>query len=215
MRLMLHHPAMQAILWLPFSCALILILTGCANKGSTGNDPLGTGPFDSDGNYHEEWANDPSKWSKPGKRNQPPPPGDDLPAIAKNDQPPPNANPLAPQGAIPKTSTNRVKPAPQPPIPPPALPKTTATKPTPSVAKTTPKSEPSVAKAKPKPKPTVAKAKPKPKPKPKSARYVVKQGDNLWDIAHRNGTSVSAIQKANDLSGTLIHPGKSLVIPKR
>ena len=215
---------MQTILWLPFSCALILILTGCANKGSTGNDPLGTGPFDSNGNYHEEWANDPSKWSKPGKRNQPPPPGDDLPAIAKNDQPPPNANPLAPQGAIPKTSTSRVKPTPQQPIPPPEPPKTTATKPTPSVAKTTPKHEPSVAKAKPKHEPSIAKAKPKhepsiakakPKPKPKSARYVVKQGDNLWDIAHRNGTSVSAIQKANDLSGTLIHPGKSLVIPKR
>lgn len=208
MRLMLHHPAMQAILWLPFSCALILILTGCANKGTTGNDPLGTGPFDSDGNYHEEWANDPSKWSKPGKRSQPPPPGDDLPAIAKNDQPPPNANPLAPQGAIPKTSTSRVKPAPQPaPQPakqPPETAKATGTKPTPSVAK-----------AKPKPKSTVAKAKPKPKSKPKSARYVVKQGDNLWDIARRNGSSVSAIQKANDMSGTLIHPGKSLVIPKR
>lgn len=197
-RLTLHHSAMQPNLWLPPSCALILILTGCANKGGAGNDPLGTGPFDSAGNYHEEWANDPSKWSKPGKRSQPPAPGEDLPVIAKNEQPPPNANPLAPQGSYnPPKKTTQVKPKSTPPA-------TTARTETP---------KPTVTKAKPKPKPTVAKT--KPKPKPKSSRYVVKQGDNLWDIAHRNGTSVSAIQKANNLSGTLIHPGKSLVIPKR
>jgi LysM repeat protein len=209
MRWTLHHPAMQPILWLPISCALILILTGCANKGDTaGNNPQGTGPFDKDGNYIDSLANDPSKWSKPGKR---PSSGDDLPVIAKNEEPPPNANPLAPQGAFPKTSTSRVKSTPPPPKQPSETPKTTVTKPTPSVAKTTPKPKPSTTKAKSKPKPSVAKS----KSKPKSARYVVKQGDNLWDIARRNGTSVSAIQKANDLSGTLIHPGKSLVVPKR
>ena len=49
MRLTLHHFAMRPILWLPLSSALILILTGCANNGGTGNNPLGTGPFDSAG----------------------------------------------------------------------------------------------------------------------------------------------------------------------
>ena len=50
----------------------------------------GTGPFDSAGNYREDWADDPSKWRKPGKPKR----GDDLPAIVKNDEPPPNSNPL-------------------------------------------------------------------------------------------------------------------------
>ncbi|MCX6865312.1 MAG: hypothetical protein NTV46_03680 [Verrucomicrobia bacterium] len=44
---------MRPILWLPFSSVLILmLLNGCANNsGSAGNDALGTGPFDSAGNY--------------------------------------------------------------------------------------------------------------------------------------------------------------------
>lgn len=97
MALTVHHYAMQKIIWLPLSSALVLVLSGCANNGGARNDPLGTGPFDSQGNYHEEWANDPSKWSKPGKRS-PQTSGEDLPLIAKNDQPPPNASPLAPGG---------------------------------------------------------------------------------------------------------------------
>lgn len=205
---------MQPILWLPLSCTLILILSGCANHGGAGNDPLGTGPFDSAGNYHEEWANDPSKWSKPGKRSPQPPAGDELPQIAKNEQPPPNANPLAPHSSPTQVKsrpaareTTRRTEEPKPTI------AKSKPKSEPTVTKSKPKSEPTVTKSKPKPKPTVAKS--KPKPKPKTTRYVVKQGDNLSTIASRTGSSVSAIKKANGLSGTLIHPGKSLVIPKR
>lgn len=67
-----------------------------------------------------------------------------------------------------------------------------------------------------KPKP-VAKPAPKPKPvvvKPKYTNHIVKKGDTLYSLARRYGTSVSAIQKANGLSGNLIRDGKTLKIPK-
>ncbi len=72
----------------------------------------------------------------------------------------------------------------------------------------------------PKPKP-VAQPTPKPKPKPKpvvvkprSTKHLVKKGDTLYGLARRYGTTVSAIQRANGLSGTLIREGKTLKIPK-
>ena len=56
--------------------------------------------------------------------------------------------------------------------------------------------------------------KPKPKPKPKFVRHSVKKGETLYGLARRYGTSVSAIQKANGISGALIRIGQSLKIPK-
>ena len=73
--------------------------------------------------------------------------------------------------------------------------------------------------SRPKPKTTPkAKAKPKPKPKPvkaqpKSRRHTVKKGDTLYGLSRKYGVSVSAIQKANKLSGSNIRLGASLVIP--
>lgn len=44
--------------------------------------------------------------------------------------------------------------------------------------------------------------------------YVVQQGDTLFDIAARFGTTISAIQQANGLGGSdVINPGQVLVIP--
>ncbi|MDI6907413.1 MAG: L,D-transpeptidase family protein [Thermoanaerobacterales bacterium] len=43
--------------------------------------------------------------------------------------------------------------------------------------------------------------------------YVVQPGDSLWSIARRFGTTVEAIQRANGLATTVIHPGQRLVIP--
>ncbi len=152
---------MNSAIWLSTFCALVLILTGCTNSHSRfANDPLGTGPFDSRGNYREDWVDDPSKWTKPGRRQQ----ADDLPVIAKNEEPPPNANPLAPGRA------STPKPAP---------------------------------------------ARPKPKPKPTTTRYIVKKGDTLSGIASRYRSSVAGIRRANGISGSLIHPGQSLVVPRR
>lgn len=143
-------------------------MNSCANNNSlAANDPLGTGPFDSQGNYREDWADDPTKWRKPGSRKAP---ANDLPAVAANDRPPAHSSPLPPA-------------------------RTTATA------------------TKPQPKPVAAK--PKPKPKPVVTRHTVKKGDNLWTIAKRNKTTVAAIQRANGISGSMIRPGQSLIIPKR
>jgi len=43
--------------------------------------------------------------------------------------------------------------------------------------------------------------------------YTVQAGDNLSRIARKFGVTVDAIQKANNLSGTLIFPGQVLIIP--
>ena len=44
--------------------------------------------------------------------------------------------------------------------------------------------------------------------------YVVQPGDMLWKIAAENGTSMDAIQEANDLSNpNILVPGQELVIP--
>ena len=47
-----------------------------------------------------------------------------------------------------------------------------------------------------------------------SATYVVRQGDYLYDVAHRFGTTVRAIAQSNNLANPdLIYPGQTLVIP--
>lgn len=44
--------------------------------------------------------------------------------------------------------------------------------------------------------------------------YTVRRNETLGGIARRHGVSVSAIQSANNLSGTTIYAGQSLVIPQ-
>jgi outer membrane biosynthesis protein TonB len=164
---MFSHTTFRSFRWLLPAAAAASLLGSCANQdGFASNDPYGTGPFDADGNYREDWADDPTKWRRPGSRQKP----QQEPLFAANDQPPANATPLPPTRTTPRTST-------------------------------TPK---------PKPKPVAA----KPKPKPQPVRYTVKKGDSLYVIARRNGTTVAALQRANGISGSLIHPGQRLVIPK-
>lgn len=45
------------------------------------------------------------------------------------------------------------------------------------------------------------------------ARYQVRRGDSLWDIAQRHGTSPRQIQRVNGLSSSRIKPGQVLSIP--
>ena len=109
---MIVQATMKPLFWLPLSCATVLVFNSCANNGSTsGNDPYGTGPFDANGNYREDWADDPTKWRRPGSRQAP---ADDLPKIARNDAPPANANPLPPAGSSPKPVAAKPKPKPKP-----------------------------------------------------------------------------------------------------
>ena len=123
---------MKPLIWLPLASFWIFAFSSCADKNSqAANDPLGTGPFDSQGNYREDWADDPTKWRKPGSRSKP---ASDLPVIAANERPPANSTPLPPAQSTP------------------SRPQTTA-----ATAATTAKPKPKTvaAKPKPKPKPTV------------------------------------------------------------
>jgi LysM repeat protein len=181
---------MKTKFWLYPACLISLFLSSCANRDNEGN-PLETGPFDSAGNYREDWVADPSKWNRPGSK--PGSSSDEIPLVSNNDVPPPDANPLAPAVSQPKpTQTTSTRSKVQSNI-----------KPTNRATASTRTG------TKPKPKQPVVKA----KPKPKNRTYVIQNGDSLDKIARKTGSSVKAIQQANGIKGTLIHPGKVLVVP--
>ena len=50
-------------------------------------------------------------------------------------------------------------------------------------------------------------------PPPAAATYVVRSGDTLSSIARRNKVSISALRRANGMSGSRIKPGQKLIIP--
>lgn len=207
---------MKLALWILNSCVFALLLSSCGNSGGGRSGPsAATGPFDSRGNYVEEWADSPSKWRKGGGTPSPHERKSDvLPQIAKIDQPP--------QNSVPLSTVNITRPSP------PAISRTQVitrpniTKPEKEIVRAIKRPvekprEKLVAKVKPKAKQkvVVAKAKPKTKTKPKSTRYLVKRGDSLSTIASRTGSSVSAIKRENGISGAVIRPGQSLAIPRR
>lgn len=185
---------MKNAFWLYPACIFTCLLSSCAHRDGEGN-PLETGPFDSAGNYREDWVADPSKWSRPGAK--PAGSSDELPQVADNEAPPPDSNPLAPVVDQPKPTvrnqSTRVREQ--------SATKPSSVKPT---SRATAGSNPAVKSKKP-----VAKV----KPKPKSRTYVIQNGDSLDKIARKTGSSVAALQQANGIKGTLIHPGKVLVVP--
>lgn len=198
---------MRPILWFSLSSAVLLTLSGCVSNGGypSGSSPSGTGPFDSQGNYHEEWANDPSKWRKPGSHSQPSAPSDEVPVISKNEQPPLNASPFAAPDSRASSASRKTSHQSE-------ASKTTASKRKSSadkstVRKTSTRSNNDAPKAKSKSKSTA-------KTKTRPSRYVVKKGDQLWSIAERYNLSIPELRKANNLSSNRVKPGKSLVIPK-
>lgn len=176
-----------------------MLLTSCGSTGGStaGNHPSGTGPFDSRGNYIEDWADNPSKWKR-GGGSVPSKPGESL---VINDEPPADSVPIP-------TAANT-------PQPPEITSRTVVSRPTPTNSVSKPaasKPKPTVA-ATPKPKPKPVTVKPKPK-KPVTVRYTIKKGDTLSGIAARNRTTVAALQRANGIKGSLIQPGRTLVIPR-
>ena len=199
---------MKIALWIFTSCAFAVALSSCGNNsGSSSSASAATGPFDSRGNYVEEWADNPSKWRKNGGTPSPHErKSDELPQIAKIDQPPQNSVPLSPKN-VPRTVSPAISGTQ-------VVSRPTVTNPEEKIVKTTKrpveKSREKVV-TKTKSKPAVAKT----KPKPKSTRYIVKKGDSLSTITSRTGSSVSAIKNENGISGAIIRPGQSLVIPKR
>jgi LysM repeat protein len=209
----IHHLPMQSVLWIIMSGIIALALSNCTNTNSGDAPQSTTGPFDRTGRYIEEWADNPSKWRKgsadpsPHELNS-----DEIPEIAKSEQPPLDSNPLAsatpsksPLSFFTKKAPSKTKLADATPA---SVPVVVASK-----AESKPEAKPDT-----KPESTVkSKATPKPvakaKPKSQSKRYLVKNGDSLSLIASRTGSSVSAIKRANGISGTLIRAGQTLTIP--
>lgn len=204
---------MQSVLWIIMSGIIALALSNCAKTNSGDAPQSTTGPFDRTGRYIEEWADNPSKWRKgsaepsPHELNS-----DEIPEIAKSEQPPLDSNPLAsatpsksPLSFFTKKAPSKTKLADAAPA---SVPVVVASK-----AESKPEAKPET-----KPESTVkSKATPKPvakaKPKSQTRRYLVKNGDSLSLIASRTGSSVSAIKRANGISGTLIRAGQTLTIP--
>lgn len=51
-------------------------------------------------------------------------------------------------------------------------------------------------------------------PKPKDKKYTVMEGDTLWKIAYKTGTTLDHLVVANNLSNpNLIYPGQIIIIP--
>lgn len=194
------------------SACAVALLTSCGsgssggvseNKVVRGYNP-GVGPFDSNGNYVERWADDKEKgrWWRKGKEISAK--STKVAKVKKVKKPEPEvviaAAQVKPQ---PKVSSYK--------LPSDTLPKSVS-KPRPVVvSKPQPKPK-AVVKAKPKPvsKPTV-----KVKPKRKAPiRYIVAKGDTLWSISQKYKTSVSAIKTANGLNSNGIGIGRALLIPQ-
>jgi LysM repeat protein len=55
---------------------------------------------------------------------------------------------------------------------------------------------------------------PAPTPEERPSTYTIVQGDSLWKIAHKFGTTVVKLRKLNNLKkGALLHPGQVLQLP--
>ena len=50
------------------------------------------------------------------------------------------------------------------------------------------------------------------RPIPASGKYIVKKGDNLWEIGQTFGLNLKKLKKLNELDSDLLHPGQVLVL---
>lgn len=193
------------------SCAAAFIIIGLNSCGSNGNVvkvsqtngfQQNHGPFDSNGNYIENWADNPPVRKIAWK-----------PSVPVKPTTKPISNPISKPTRNIFSSFVKAKPAPvpnnttvartAPPTPTYTTPPPTRTAYTPP-KKTTP---PVVVK-----KSTAKKITPKAKP---PIVHTIKKGDTLSGLARKYGTTVAAIQKVNNIRGTNIVLGKKLTIPRK
>jgi LysM repeat protein len=189
------------------------VLASCNhNNPDLAGGPGATGPFDSRGNYIEDWADKPpSRWQR--HQNPPADSSGSRDLVAQNQQI--RVAPVTPPpGSSGSSARSTPKPGSSTPKPSSSTASTSKPKPSSSTASTSkPKPSSSTAStSKPKPKPVASKPKPK---KPTASRITIKKGDTLSGLAKRYGTSVSAIKRANGMSGDFIREGKTLVIPRK
>jgi LysM repeat protein len=112
-----HNPPMPKCLLPATAFAVTLGLSGCRGAFNTAENPTGTGPFDSRGNYVEEWADNPSRWNA---RSVPKPDAKPPAQVASNDTPPVVAPRPTPSST---TTVSNPKPKPKPVVKPKPKPK--------------------------------------------------------------------------------------------
>ena len=174
---------------------LLLGLSSCGSSGKTveANKTSGFqqnhGPFDSNGNYVESWADSAPKRKYVWKKS-----------TSKKPTIPPKKTTSSSSTYKPKktTSSSSYKPkktyTPAPAVKKPYTPKKTYT-PTPTVKKPTPK------KITPKAKPPII--------------HTVRKGDTLYGIARAYAASISDIQQVNGITNNSISIGTQLIIPRK
>lgn len=168
-----------------FSATALTFLSACSSGPDVADYDPARGPFDADGNYVEEWVDNPPTKAEIERRKSRRDKDEDR--IAKWEA---------------RETGREVIPTPRPAT------ETRQARVTPPKPK--PKAKPQVQKPKPQPKPRLVKPKAEP-----PIRHVVKKGDTLYSLSRRYNTTVSKIQSANNLSGTTIRLGQTLVIPRR
>lgn len=163
----------QAMRFSARTLALILfapLLTHCGPAGAPTPNAV-TGPFDSAGNYIEDWADQPDKWYNPpapSNRKKP------KPAMAKKEATPP------PQIAVVEPRPILTQPSPEP-----------------VVVKAAPKPKP-IPKPKPKPKPKVVKY--TVRKGDNLTRIASKHGVSLSSLRRANGISGDIIRPGQSLT---------------
>lgn len=174
--------------------SIVASLNSCRNFGGGGMADTGYGPFDSRGNYVEDWADTPEKWSRRASYAQQN--ADTEPDVAMTtpaEAPPSDLSPIAssPSRQVEVASLKRSGSSS-------SAQKASAS----STSRTVTKKAPVRQVAK---RPTV---------KPNATRVVIKRGDTLSGLAAKHRSSVRAIQRANGMRDTKLVAGKTLLIPR-
>jgi len=92
--------SMRSAAWYALPAVILCLQVGCTPpppKIVKNDIGPGIGPFDSRGNYREDWADDPSKWRRPST------------AVASNDAPPPRTS--SPSSSQSSQSTRPTQPS--------------------------------------------------------------------------------------------------------
>ncbi len=187
---------------------LALSLSSCGSNGGAVKTPKtdgfqqSHGPFDSNGNYVEKWADSPPKRKFVTSKQ----PGRSITSAKPKDKVKVKETPKKTYTPPVKTAYTAPKPVYKPTKTTYTAPKKTYT--APKKTYTTPKKKAYVAPKK----PTAKKITPKAKA---PIFHSVVKGDTLYGLSKRYGASVAAIQTANGLKGNSISLGRTLIIPRR
>lgn len=190
-------PLLPFVRWIVSYAALgsaVVLINSCRNFAGGGMADTSYGPFDSRGNYVEDWADTPEKWSRRASyAQQYADIGPDLAMTNPTEAPPSALIPVVSQPSR-KLEAESLKR-------------------TGSTASRTNAGSTSSSRTVTKKAPARQLAK-RPPVKPNAARVVIKRGDTLSGLAAKHRSSVRAIQRANGMRDTKLVAGKTLLIPR-